>query len=34
MDATSDRDVDLYGGWVLAGWNRELNLLGRGGFEF
>jgi hypothetical protein len=27
-DSSTDRIVDLYGGWVLFGWNEELTLLG------
>jgi hypothetical protein len=34
MTVSQDRIVDLYGGWVLAGWNQELRLLGLGAFEF
>jgi hypothetical protein len=34
MTTGHDRVVDLYGGWVLAGWNQELRLLGLGAFEF
>lgn len=32
-DSSTDRIVDLYGGWVLFGWNEELTLLGFGEIE-